>query len=35
MAAVNDRTIFAVVNVIQRCHTRRSELAKKENKAGN
>jgi len=28
MAAVNDRTIFAVVNVIQRCHTRRAELEK-------
>jgi hypothetical protein len=26
MAAVNDRTIFAVVNVIQRCHIRRTEL---------
>lgn len=26
MAAVNDRTIFAVVNVIQRCHIRRAEL---------
>lgn len=31
MAAVNDRTIFAVVNVIQRCHTRRVELAKEGN----
>jgi integrase len=29
MAAVNDRTIFAVINVIQRCHVRRAELAKK------
>ncbi len=28
MAAVNDRTIFAVVNVIQRCQARRDEMAK-------
>jgi integrase len=28
MASVNDRTIFAVINVIQRCHVRRAELAK-------
>lgn len=34
MAAVNDRTIFAVVNVIQRCHTRRAELATAAMKAG-
>lgn len=34
MAAVNDRTIFAVVNVIQRCHTRRTELATVAMKAG-
>jgi len=34
MAAVNDRTIFAVINVIQRCHTRRSEIAKVVEKAG-
>jgi integrase len=27
MASVNDRTIFAVINVIQRCDTRRNELA--------
>jgi hypothetical protein len=32
MAAVNDRTIFAVVNVIQRCHTRRAELAREGSK---
>lgn len=31
IAAVNDRTIFAVVNVIHRCQTRRLEL-EKENK---
>lgn len=34
MAAVNDRTIFAVVNVIQRCHIRRAELAKVTKNAG-
>jgi hypothetical protein len=34
MAAVNDRTIFAVVNVIQRCQVRRSELAKDGERAG-
>jgi integrase len=34
MAAVNDRTIFAVVNVIQRCHTRRADLAKVAKNAG-
>ncbi len=35
MAAVNDRTIFAVINVIQRCHMRRSELAKEGKKVIN
>lgn len=34
MAAVNDRTIFAVINVIQRCQSRRAELAKMATKAG-
>ncbi|WP_218942581.1 site-specific integrase [Rhodoferax sp. BLA1] len=34
VAAVNDRTIFAVVDVIQRCHIRRAELAKMAKKAG-
>jgi integrase len=34
MAAVNDRTIFAVINVIQRCHTRRSEIAKVVERVG-
>lgn len=34
MAAVNDRTIFAVINVIQRCHDRRSELARVANNVG-
>lgn len=34
MAAVNDRTIFAVINVIQRCEARRAELATMSNKAG-
>jgi integrase len=34
MSAVNDRTIFAVVNVIQRCQTRRIELEKVINKEG-
>jgi integrase len=34
MAAVNDRTILAVINVIQRCHVRRAELAKEGNKSG-
>lgn len=28
MAAVNDRTIFAVINVIQRCEARRADLTK-------
>lgn len=31
MAAINDRTILAVVNVIQRCDARRNELAQKNN----
>ncbi|MBU2861109.1 phage integrase family protein [Acidithiobacillus ferrooxidans] len=34
MAAVNDRTIFAVINVIQRCEARRAELAKMAKEAG-
>lgn len=34
MAAVNDRTIFAVINVIQRCEERRTELAKMAKEAG-
>jgi hypothetical protein len=34
MAAVNDRTIFAVINVIQRCDLRRAELAREGKKAG-
>lgn len=34
MAAVNDRTIFAVIDVIQRCEARRSELAMAAAKAG-
>lgn len=34
MASVNDRTILAVVNVIQRCEARRSELAKMVREAG-
>lgn len=34
MAAVNDRTIFAVINVIQQCHIRRAELEKMPQKAG-
>lgn len=29
VAAVNDRTVFAVAQVIQRCHARREELARK------
>jgi hypothetical protein len=33
IAAVNDRTIFAVINVIQRCQVRRAELAKVDKKA--
>ncbi len=34
MVAVNDRTIFAVIDVIQRCEVRRAELAKTANEAG-
>ncbi|MAZ10330.1 MAG: recombinase [Sutterellaceae bacterium] len=34
IAGINDRTIFAVINVIQRCETRRAELAKMTPKAG-
>ena len=34
MAAVNDRTIFAVINVIQRCDVRRAELARVGEKVG-
>lgn len=34
MASVNDRTIFAVINVIQRCEARRTELAIVTPKAG-
>jgi len=34
MAAVNDRTIFAVIDVIQRCEARRVELAKTAEEAG-
>ena len=34
IAAVNDRTILAVVNVIQRCETRRAELSKDVERAG-
>lgn len=34
MASVNDRTIFAVINVIQRCDARRNELAKMANEVG-
>lgn len=34
MASVNDLTIFAVVNVIQRCEARRAELAKMAREAG-
>lgn len=34
IAGVNDRTIFAVINVIQRCEARRAELAKITPKAG-
>ncbi|MEJ2793331.1 site-specific integrase [Iodobacter sp. LRB] len=34
MAAVNDWTIFAVINVIQRCEARRTELAMAASKAG-
>jgi integrase len=33
MAAINDRTILAVVNVIQRCDARRNELTQNNNKA--
>lgn len=33
MASVNDRTIFAVINVIQLCDARRSELAQMAKKA--
>ena len=33
MAAVNDRTIFAVVDVIRRCENRRADLAKMASKA--
>lgn len=32
MSSVNDRTIFAVINVIQGCDARRSELANRERK---
>ena len=32
IASVNDRTIFAVINVIQRCDVRRAELAKMSTK---
>lgn len=35
MAAVNDRTILAVVNVIQRCQMRRSELEKETGRCSN
>lgn len=34
VASVNDRTILAVINVIQRCSIRRAELAKMAPKAG-
>jgi hypothetical protein len=34
VASVNDRTILAVINVIQRCSTRRVELAKMVPEAG-
>lgn len=34
MAAVNDRSIFAVINVIQRCEIRRAELAKMASRGG-
>lgn len=33
MASINDRTIFAVINVIQRCEARRTELAMAVRKA--
>jgi hypothetical protein len=34
MVAVNDRTILAVINVIQRCEARRAELAMAAPKVG-
>jgi integrase len=34
MASVNDRTILAVINVIQQCNIRRTELAKMAPRAG-
>lgn len=34
MAAVNDRTVFSVIDVIQRCEARRAELAKMAKEAG-
>lgn len=34
MAAVNDRSIYAVINVIQRCEIRRAELAKMASRGG-